>query len=251
MAKVGSVTLLGPPRPAAAWLNSGDPGKEVAPVTTLQTVSVVDALVNTLRARVLDGHLAPRTTLVEADVAAEFGVSRPTARSAITLLVHEGLLRRQAHKSAHVPVLSRADVEDLFLVRIPLEIGVVGAVVAHGAPPAGAGRAVAALAAVPDDAPHSVFVDADLDFHRALVGSVASPRLSRLYAALSGEIHLSMVQSRYVLGRDRIAAEHRQVLEALEAGDAALAEERMRAHLEGACEALAGSLEDADPADPV
>ncbi len=212
-------------------------------MSTLRTVSVVDALVDTLRARVLDGHLAPGAVLVEADIATEFGISRPTARSAITLLVHEGLLRRQPHKSAHVPVLSRADVEDLFLVRIPLEIGVVGAVVAQGAPPAGAGLAVAALSAVPDDAPHSVFVDADLDFHRALVSSVASPRLSRLYAALSGEIHLSMVQSRYVLGRDRIAREHRQVLQALEAGDAALAEDRMRAHLEGAREALAVSLE--------
>ncbi len=213
---------------------------------TLHTVSVVDALVDTLRARVLDGHLPPGATLVEADIAAEFGISRPTARAAITQLVHEGLLRRQAHKSAHVPVLSRADVEDLFLVRIPLEIGVVGAVVAQGAPPADAGRAVAALAAVPDDAPHSLFVEADLNFHRALVGCVASPRLSRLYTALSGEIHLSMVQSRYVLGRDRIAREHQQVLEALEAGDAALAEERMRAHLEGAREALAGSLEQGD-----
>ena len=215
-------------------------------MTTLQTVSVVDALTDTLRARVLDGHLAPGATLVEADIATEFGVSRPTVRSAISLLVHEGLLRRQAHKSAHVPVLSRADVEDLFLVRIPLEIGVVSAVVAQGPPPLGAGRAVAVLSAVPDDAPHSVFVDADLDFHRALVSSVASPRLSRLYAALSGEIHLSMVQSRYVLGRDRIAREHREVLEALEAGDAGLAEARMRAHLEGACEALASSLGGAD-----
>jgi DNA-binding GntR family transcriptional regulator len=222
---------------------TGEPQKEVPFVSTLRTISVVDALVDTLRARVLDGHLAPGAVLVEADIAAEFGISRPTARTAITQLVHEGLLRRQPHKSAHVPVLSRADVEDLFLVRIPLEVGVVGAVVAQGAPPAGAGAAVAALSAVPDDAPHSVFVDADLDFHRALVGSVASPRLSRLYAALSGEIHLSMVQSRYVLGRDRIAEEHRQVLEALEAGDVALAEERMRAHLEGAREALAASLE--------
>ena len=95
---------------------------------------MVDALVDTLRARVLDGHLPPGAVLVEADIATEFGISRPTARTAITQLVHEGLLRRQPHKSAHVPVLSRADVEDLFLVRIPLELGVVGAVVAQGAP---------------------------------------------------------------------------------------------------------------------
>ncbi|HYN30771.1 MAG TPA: GntR family transcriptional regulator [Dermatophilaceae bacterium] len=212
-------------------------------MSTLQTVSVVDALSDTLRARVLDGHLQPGASLVEADVAAEFGVSRPTARAAITFLVHEGLLRHQAHKSAHVPVLSRADVEDLFLVRIPLELGIVGAVVAQGPPPMDAERAVDALAAVPSGAPHSVFVEADLDFHRALVRAVDSPRLSRLYAALSGEIHLSMVQSRYVLGRDRIAREHREVFQALEAGDAALAEERMRAHLEGAREALASRLD--------
>jgi DNA-binding GntR family transcriptional regulator len=222
--------------------------EEVGAVPTLLTVSVVDALVDTLRAQVLDGHVPPGATLVEADIAAEFGISRPTVRSAITVLVHEGLLRRQAYKSAYVPVVSRADVEDLFLVRIPLEIGVVRAVVAQGAPPLGAGRAVSALSAVPDDAPHSVFVDADLDFHRALVRSVASPRLSRLYAALSGEIHLSMVQSRYALGRDRIAREHGQVLEALELGDAALAEERMRTHLEGACEALASRLDRVDTA---
>ena len=76
-----------------------------------------------------------------------------------------------------------------------------------------------------------------------------SPRLSRLYAALTGEIHLSMVQSRYVLGRDRIARRAAaRCSRPCEAGDAALAQERMRAHLEGACEALAGSLEPEDGA---
>ena len=45
---------------------------------------------------------------------------------------------------------------------------------------------------------------------------MGSPRLTRLYQALSGEIHLSMVQSRYALGRDRIVAEHAGVLTALQ-----------------------------------
>lgn len=85
----------------------------------LKTVSVVEALAMTLRARVLDGQIDAGAGLTEADVAAEYEVSRPTAKTAISLLVHEGLLRREAHKSAHVPELSRKDVEDLFLVRIP------------------------------------------------------------------------------------------------------------------------------------
>ena len=86
---------------------------------------------------------------------------------------------------------------------------------------------------------HSEFVEADLRFHRVLVKAVDSPRLSRLYRALSGEIHLSMVQSRYALGRDRIVAEHGAVLQALIDGDAVQAEALMRSHLEGARDALA------------
>jgi len=99
-------------------------------------------------------------------------------------------------------------------------------------------QAVRDLAAVGAGAGHGEFVEADLRFHRVLVRAVGSPRLTRLYQALSREIHLSMVQSRYALGRDRIVAEHGAVLTALEQHDARAAESLMRAHLEGARDAL-------------
>ncbi len=204
----------------------------------LQTVSVVDALSASLRSRVLDGDIDPGVGLTENDVATEYEVSRPTAKAAITHLVQEGLLRREAHRSAQVPTLSREDVEDLFLVRMPLELEVVRRIAGQVIPPEAA-DAVRDLAAVAAIAGHSEFVEADLRFHRVLVKAVDSPRLSRLYRALSGEIHLSMVQSRYALGRDRIVAEHGAVLQALIDGDAVQAEALMRSHLEGARDALA------------
>ncbi len=208
----------------------------------LQTVSVVDALISSLRARVLDGQIDPGVGLGETDIAAEYEVSRPTAKAAISALVAEGLLRREAHRSAQVPVLSRADVEDLFLVRIPLELEVIRLLAGHPVP-AAADAAVRDLARVPADAGHSTFVEADLRFHRALVEAVHSPRLTRLYQALSGEIHLSMVQSRRALGRDRIVADHDGVLEALRGGDVDKATALMRVHLEGARDALADQLD--------
>jgi DNA-binding GntR family transcriptional regulator len=208
----------------------------------LQTVSVVDALTATLRAKVLDGQIDPGVGLGETDVAAEYEVSRPTAKAAIAALVSEGLLRREAHRSAQVPTLSRADVEDLFLVRMPLELEVVRLLAGHPLPDAASG-AVHDLAQVPPDARHSTFVEADLRFHRVLVDAVQSPRLTRLYQTLTGEIHLSMVQSRYALGRDRIVAEHDAVLTALRAGEVARATELMRVHLEGARDALAAQLD--------
>ncbi len=209
----------------------------------LKTISVVDALAASLRARVLDGHLSTGVGITETDVAIEYEVSRPTAKTAISLLVAEGLLRREAHRSAHVPVLSRSDVQDLFLVRIPLEVEVVRRVVGqHGALRAAA-EAVQDLASLAVGAPHSEFVEADLRFHRALVGAVESPRLTRLYLAISGEIHLSMVQSHWALGRDRIVGEHTGILSALEAGEQTAAETLMRAHLEGARDALSNQLD--------
>lgn len=207
-------------------------------VKGLKTVSVVDALTSSLRSRVLDGEIEPGLGLSETDIANEYEVSRPTAKTAISQLVQEGLLRREAHRSAHVPSLSREDVEDLFLVRMPLELEVVRLVIGKDLPQAAA-KAVDDLASITPEAGHSKFVEADLRFHRALVGAVDSPRLTRLYQALSGEIHLSMVQSRHALGRDRIVAEHGGVLDAIRAGDAATAETLMRTHLEGARDALA------------
>ncbi|GAA2230225.1 MULTISPECIES: GntR family transcriptional regulator [Streptomyces] len=205
----------------------------------LPTVSVVEALAASLHDRVLNGQLPPGTTLAETEIANEYGVSRPTARSAITALVYEGLLHREANKAAYVPRLTRTDVEDLFLVRTPLEAEVVRVLVERGTVPvAAAERAIMDLDRLEDDAPHSAFVEPDLRFHQSLVDTVASPRLSRLYRGIKGEVHLCMVQTRHTLGRERIVAEHGQVLEALRAGNADQAADRMRAHLDGACRSL-------------
>jgi hypothetical protein len=133
----------------------------------LKTVSVVDALVSSRRTRVLDGEIDAGVGLTETDVATEHEVSRPTAKTAINQLVLEGLLRREAHKSAHVPNLSRDDVDDLFLVRIPLELEVVTG--RRGGVPEAAGKAVRDLAAVGAGAGHDEFVEASLRFHRVLV----------------------------------------------------------------------------------
>ncbi|MFF1271963.1 GntR family transcriptional regulator [Streptomyces marokkonensis] len=201
----------------------------------LSTVSVVEALAASLRDRVLDGQLTPGTAIAETEIATGYGVSRPTARSAVTMLVHEGLLHRHANKSAYVPHLTRADVDDLFLVRTPLETQVVRVLVERDAVPVTAAeRAIADLGRLGPEAPHSAFVESDLRFHQSLVDAIGSPRLSRIYRGIKGEMHLCMVQTRHTLGRERIVAEHGAVLQALRAGDAAEAIRRMEDHLDGA-----------------
>jgi DNA-binding GntR family transcriptional regulator len=209
----------------------------------LETVSVTTSLIATMRAEILDGKITPGRRLSEHQVAAEYGVSRPTARVAITQLVTEGLLRRHGRQQpARVPRLAAEDVADLFLVRIPLELEAVNLVAGRAAAREAVGRAVDDLRAIDESKPHSDFVEADLRFHLALIDGIGSPRLSAHYERLTGEIHLSMVQSRSVLGRERIVAEHEAILDALQVGDVEQARTRMRAHLAGARDAMMASL---------
>jgi DNA-binding GntR family transcriptional regulator len=209
---------------------------------SLQTVSVVDALAQRLREHVLDGAIPAGATLAETDVAAEFGVSRPTAKSAILTLVHRGLLRRDARRPAYVPALTPEDVIDIYKARTALEVEAVRDLSTRGAIIPQTQEAFHELGTLPDDVPTSRFIAADLRAHRILVDQYGSPRLSRLYESLLDEIHLCMIQSRWALGRERIAREHAAVLEHILGGDADGATEAMRTHLRGAGEALAHAI---------
>ncbi|MGO9904085.1 MAG: GntR family transcriptional regulator [Solirubrobacteraceae bacterium] len=209
----------------------------------LETVSVVDALAQRLREQVLDGAIPAGATVPETDVASEFGVSRPTAKSAITTLVQAGLLRRDAHRSAYVPRLGREDVLDVYRVRTPLELEVVRTLAAQATVTPAIEEAFREFERLPDDAPASRFITTDLRFHRALVEQYRSPRLNTVYASLLGEIHLCMIQSRSALGRERLVSEHAAVLEGIRAGDVEAAAAAIRAHLQGACSALAEAIE--------
>jgi len=209
---------------------------------SLQTVSVVDALAQRLREHVLDGVIPAGATIAETDVASQFGVSRPTAKSAILTLVHRGLLRRDSHRPAYVPALTPEDVIDIYKARIPLELEAVRTLATRGAVIPETEEAFRELGDLPDDAPTSRFIAADLHAHQILVDQCGLLRLQRLYDSLLDEIHLCMIQSRHAVGRERIAREHANVLDRILAGDVDGAIEAMRDHLQRAGQALADAI---------
>ena len=208
----------------------------------LLTVSAVDALAVAVRQRVLDVQIGAGTILTESEVALSNDVSRPTAKGAITSLVHAGVLHRHPNKSARVPALTHEHVNDLFLARAPIELAALRRI-GGPRPPTAAAHAVRDLASIPASAVNSRFVEADIRFHRALVAAAGSPQLMRLFDLLSSEIHLSMLQSRRILGVARIVVEHRRILDAVERQNSPLAERLMAEHLEGARLALLGTAE--------
>ena len=204
-------------------------------------ISTTEAVVVSLREKILDGTIEAGTPLPEVDLTREFGVARPTVRAAIQTLCHEGLLKRERNRSAFVPVLTREEVLDLFSVRIPIECLVVRELFARAAPLDAVHAAIEPLANLKVDSPWSAVVDADIGFHHALAHSVGSPRLERLYESMSGEIRLCIAQLRPSWASPaELGAEHRDLLAVIERGDVEEAEARMTAHLDRALNDLTG-----------
>jgi DNA-binding GntR family transcriptional regulator len=202
---------------------------------SLEVVSTLDALAGSLRQRLLAGELEPGATIGEVELASGYGVARPTARAAIQALVAEGLLRREPNRSARVPELTAKDVLDLFYVRRPLELELAATLAERKARPAAAEEAVRRLEGLPRGASWSDVVEADMDFHTALVEAVGSPRLARVYRSLQSEIRLCMVQLRPAYDEpSAVAAEHRELIEAIAAGPKRAVARVMNEHLDRA-----------------
>ena len=89
--------------------------------TPIASSSLVEAVHQAIRGRILVGAVTPGSTVTELAVATEFGVARVTAKAAVERLVQDGLLRRTANKSARVPVASADDVLDAYFGRRLLE----------------------------------------------------------------------------------------------------------------------------------
>ncbi len=193
---------------------------------------------DSLRSRILDQTEPPGATLTEAAVAVRFGVARPTAKIALERLVADGLLRREAHRAARVPELSRDDIVDLFATRRLIESAALGALATAGEIPA---AALAAHRALLDLARSGgAFAGQDAAFHRALVAASPSRRLARMHAGLMGEIELCIgqVQAHDLMAAAEVARQHQLILDAVTAGDATAAADLTRAHIDAAGSAL-------------
>ncbi|MGI5268583.1 GntR family transcriptional regulator [Nonomuraea sp. CA-218870] len=198
--------------------------------TPIRPVSAVGALAGALRGRVLSGEIEPGTALPEQEIAAAYGVARPTVREALARLVHEGLLRRERNRSAYVPEVTTADLDDLMFVRRPLEDLMAGALA--GRRVAEADAALERMAALDAGMPWSESVAEHMALHEALIEAVGSPRLVRLYGVLAAETRLGLVRLRRVYeDRDVLVREHRELLDAIATGPADAARAAVAAHL--------------------
>jgi DNA-binding GntR family transcriptional regulator len=213
----------------------------------LARVSTPDALVTALTREILDGDLQPGAHLIEIDLAAAHGVSRQSLRSALADLVHLGLLKHEPNRGVFVPRLSNGEIRDLWYVRGLIESEAVRRGTFDGADWSQLDGPVRQIARLNAESAWADAVEADLAFHRALVGVVGSAHLTRAHELLMAEMRLSLAGNvlREVPGF--IAGEHREMVEVFRKGDPDASVRRLREHLQTGLE-LAPGVEDGENA---
>ncbi|MCI2237768.1 GntR family transcriptional regulator [Paenibacillus sp. TRM 82003] len=204
-----------------------------APRFVLAPSSVVDALYDAVRHRIVNGELVGGEKLTEARLTGEYGVARTTAKACLERLTTAGLLRRTAHRTAVVTELGAAEVSDLYFARLAVEGAAVRRLAERRDLPATATAAQAQVVSAVDAHDFRRQAEADMAFHAALVNGAGSERLSRMHGLIMGEVHLTMGQSRahLVPGRSAVGDEHDAILAAVLAGDAAGAVAALETHL--------------------
>jgi DNA-binding GntR family transcriptional regulator len=192
-----------------------------------------------LRALILTGEYGPEERLIEEQLAERLGVSRTPVRQALTKLEAEGLVELAPNRGATVRSFTVADVWDIYDLRAVLE--------GHAARRA-AGRIggdelarlrelteeMEGLAGRFEDHGEEIraLVALNQEFHGAIVEASRNSRLQRLINR-TVEIPLMFKAFFWYTPHERVISNHyhRQILHALEAGDADRAEIVMREHV--------------------
>jgi len=215
------------------------------PDAGLEIVGVVDAVTARLRTTILSGGIRPGVALTEAAVSQTFGVARPSAKAAIEQLVATGLLVRTAHRSARVVEIDPDTVRDVYRTRARLESAALRELAVSRTVPQAAREANAEILAMPAG-PDPATVDPDLRFHTALIDALGSDRTARMYRSVIDEARLCMaqVQGRRLLDAAVIAAQHAEMLDAVQAGEGERAAQLLWTHLSSAEARLIDALDE-------
>lgn len=188
-----------------------------------------------LSERIMVGHFAPGSRLRESAIAAELGVARNTVREAVRILELGGLVRHEVNRGAVVISPTTESVRALYRARIELEAAAVRTPLAEHELTL-LRRALAHLEETARTRGVRATIEADLEFHAAIVRMLGSRRIDEFYAGLTTELRFYLtvlsVEDREYDDPEAIISEHRAILTAIESGDPDRAAGALRAHVD-------------------
>ncbi len=199
---------------------------------------------DSLRRAILRGNVVGGERLVQADIASELGVSTTPVREALRDLATEGLITLDAHRGAVVKKLNYQDLDEIHeLTRLLEPEAFQWAAEAEDKSFLAEAESLADRMEATDDP--GVWSDLNRKFHSALVSGLPPRRLLTLLQGLRDAsapyIALALQQNDYP--HELANQHHRQLLEAIGAGDGERTAEITREHASLSAQVLEESRE--------
>lgn len=193
------------------------------------------AIAEQLRQAILSGTFAAGAQLRQDALAAQYQVSRIPVREALFQLEAEGLVQIAPHKGAIVSTFSRAEVDDVFDLRVLLEPRLLRSSVPHlsDADFDDIARWDAAFAAAIAEQDMARWGELNARFHQALYRHAAQPRtLAIVQQLLQSSERYTRIQLNRAAALTRAEREHRRLLQLCRAGQVDAACLHLATHIE-------------------
>lgn len=202
--------------------------------SSIRVPDLVELVERQLLQAIFEGRLPPGSRIVEAELSRQMGVSRAPLREAARRLESQGVIVSTPRKGFTVRTFSPKEIQDLFQVRLGLEV-----MAARLACEVATDAQLASLKAYADDmlerAPtlsNIERVTMDLGMHTAISRLSGNEYLQRIFSNMQAEIRIcqGFIERQY---RDPvfIAQSHFPVVDAILQRDADAAEKALRVHL--------------------
>ncbi|MFC7400831.1 GntR family transcriptional regulator [Citricoccus sp. GCM10030269] len=202
--------------------------------------SRIEVVLEAIRRGILTHELRPGEPLVEAELAARFGVSKTPVREALKILSHSGLVQSVAYKGMRVQTVDGDLIRSVRDLRLLIEPEAVRRAVAEGSAELfdEAGRVLETARQTIDDGGDRASLSlVNRDFHALVYAGCGNPLMKEVMDNLRDRTALiSVVAWHEAEGRSQHPSEfewdeHREILEAAQAGDAERAASLTQGHI--------------------
>lgn len=219
---------------------------------SLQRKSLKEEIFDVLHGKIIAGDVAPGAWLRQEDIATQLGVSMTPVREALDLLVSVGLAERVPYRGVRVPQPSANEIAEAYAMRLLLEAagGRAAALNREQAQVDELKRILSRMKGLHSLEDMSTLRQLSRQFHQSVVSIGGNGSLDKMYEMVMNSFPDWMLYE-YLFRHTNLLEqsladeyqEHIKLVEAIEAGNADLAEREAIAHIRGLGEELVIFLE--------
>ena len=207
--------------------------------------SLHEELVGLVRELIVDGDLPPGIKIPEKELCERFGVSRTPLREALKVLASEGLVTLTPNRGAAASQITIEDLEEVFPV-----MGALEALAGELACEEMTAREIASVRSLHNrmiehyrQEQLKPYFQLNQSIHEAILAGSRNNSLIAMYRSLAGRVRRARYFANMSRNRwDQAAAEHEEIIAALEARDGAQLAAILKRHLQNKFETVSQQL---------